>query len=328
MAIIFAGNETDSFTYLSGNRIVTTNAAYYDANFCRMAFQLDSTSYQVVGSWATPVSMLWLHFDFYFIDAWTTNRNVLEIRSTTYGVVARLRVTGTRSIIGEIWDGSAWQSFGATTTVIPSLLYSIDVMINLNATTGSAAWYMNSNQIGSYSGDTQGFAATSIMNNVLFAASGNSQTYLSQVIVADEDTRGMKLATLFPTGAGGLSDWTGTFADVDEANYSDSDFISSGTANQGELFTMSDLSTAAQNGYLVKAVVQSARGAIGTSGPQNLQYYMYSNGTVSPSPNISGINNNLNTLPQYIWPQDPSTPGLDWTIANVNNLQTGFKSVT
>lgn len=331
MAILFAGNELDSFTFSGGGvGSVTTDSTYFNSNFCRCAIGINPATSIGYGTLTLPdaKSSIWFHTDVYLGANWTTNNNMIEIRSATYGAVARLRTSGTQSITAEVFDGASWVSFGTYNTFPYQVVVTLDIYLSLAPTGGQAAWYINSGLVGTYTGDTQGYASTTIIDNVRLWTqyNGNLWTYYSQLIVADEDTRGMKVATLFPNGAGALSDWTGTFADVDETAITDSDYISTNAASTGELFTMSDLSTTAQTGYDVKAVVQSGRASKGLTGPQNLQYYMYSNGTVNPSPNIAGLTNNFATLPQYIWATDPST-GSAWTVANVNNLQAGFKSI-
>lgn len=325
MAIIFAGNEPDSFTFNNG--IGATLTYGYNAAFCRCAIQIIGSTY-AQATLPAARSSLWLHLDYYADDSWATNYNMVEIRSSTYGVVARLRVTGYQSVIAEVYDGANWVGFGTYNAFANFNPSTVDIYLSIAPSGGQATWYYNGGLVGTYTGDTQGYAATSIIDNIRFLTNNNynDTCAISQVIVADEDTRGMKVATLAPSGAGALSDWTGTFADVDETAPSDLDYISTSAANTGELFTMTDLSSTAQNGYEVKAVVQSARASKGLTGPQNLQYYMYSNGTVNPSPNIAGLTNNFATMPQYVWATDPST-GSAWTIPNVNNLQAGFKSI-
>lgn len=327
MAIIFAGNEPDSFTFSSGTGNTSTSTAVFNANFCRCAISVFPGIY-AIATLPAAQSSLWFHMDYYGDNSWTANLNILEIRSSTYGVVARLRVTAYETVIAEVYDGAAWISFGTFSPFASFNVVTVDVNLSIAPTGGQASWYVNGGLVGTYTGDTQGFAATTIIDNVRIQNNTSSSdfSWFSQVIVADEDTRGMKVSTLAPNGTGALADWTGTFADVDETTINDSDFISASVADAGELFTMTDLSSTAQNGYEVKAVVQSARASKGLTGPQNLQYYMYSNGTVNASPNITGIVNNFATLPQYVWANDPST-GSPWTIANVNNLQAGFKSI-
>lgn len=157
------------------------------------------------------------------------------------------------------------------------------------------------------------------------ANAGYGYSY-SEIVVSDEDCRGWRVATLAPNAAGALSQWSGSYADIDEILPDDADFISSATADQVQLVGMSNLSIAAQN-MDVKAVCLASRGRKGSTGPQNLQAALRSGGTNYFSANLPNLATSFGPIGRNIWQQNPNTSA-DFTVSEVQGIELGFKSIT
>ncbi len=157
--------------------------------------------------------------------------------------------------------------------------------------------------------------------------SNNPLAQYTEVIVTDtESPLGWRLATLAPNGIGTTDQWAGSYVDVDEIGMPDDvDFISSDTADQVELFTMDNLSIPAQN-MSVRGLVMSTRARVGTTGPQNIQPAVRSGGTTTFGSNISGLTGAFANK-SYVMDNNPITASA-WTIADVQNLELGYKSIT
>jgi hypothetical protein len=214
---------------------------------------------------------------------------------------------------------AVWTNVGAAVTYGQSVLNTVDLYIDGNSGTGTATLFLSGTERESATAD---FTSITGIDELQFhgvnSAAGCS---ISQVIVADEPTIGWRLTTVPPTGAGATTDWTGTYAEVDEIVYSDADFINSSVADQVELFSHG---TAIPSGYRVRAVVVAARAKRGGSGPQSLQLALRSSGTTYVSSTKAlGVGYDG---PFAVWEEDPATTA-DFTSSSIAALQFGVKSI-
>lgn len=157
-------------------------------------------------------------------------------------------------------------------------------------------------------------------------ANSNYGYSYSEIVVSDEDNRGWRIATLVPNAPGSLSQWDGSFADIDEADADDADYISSDVADEVSLFGMSNLSVAAQN-MDVKALSFSARARKGTTGPLNIQAALRSGGTNFFTANLAGLNTGFGALQTTTWHNNPITSA-PFTVSEIQGIELGFKSAT
>lgn len=150
----------------------------------------------------------------------------------------------------------------------------------------------------------------------------------SEMLVTSEDCRGWRVATLGPNSLGTKDEWNGNYADIDEAGvYDDADYIFTDTVNKVELFGVSNLSVSAQNMDVV-AVTLSTRARRGLTGPQNIKGVIRTNGTeVETAANLGAVPPIFNPLRQAIWENNPVT-GVPFTVAEVQNVELGYKSLT
>lgn len=146
----------------------------------------------------------------------------------------------------------------------------------------------------------------------------------SQIIVADEPTIGMRLFTMYPSGAGATSQFTGSYAAVDEIAYSDSDYVFSDT--NGDVSTFAGTLVGALIGYTIRSVGASARAKCGAGGPQNLRLVLRSGGVNYPSGSDIPLDVGY-TANQVVWETDPNTT-LDWTATDAAAIQFGVKAIT
>jgi hypothetical protein len=149
----------------------------------------------------------------------------------------------------------------------------------------------------------------------------------SEVIIADEDTRGMALWTLAPTAAGNTQSWTpNTVGNISETTTSDATFISTATNNAFSEWTTPV--TPPTGSWSVRAIVQDARVQRGTTGPQTFDWMVrtagadYAAGTTqAPTTTYANFRNQL-------WSTNPSTLA-PWSIANIAaGFNLGIKSLT
>lgn len=107
-----------------------------------------------------------------------------------------------------------------------------------------------------YTGDITVAGMTDFDSVYIGCPGSNSRLYASEIVVADEDTRTMRLKTLVPTSDGTTTDMTGSYADVDETAINDADVNYTDTAGVDQQFNVSDLPAGT---FAIKAVKIACR---------------------------------------------------------------------
>ncbi len=145
----------------------------------------------------------------------------------------------------------------------------------------------------------------------------NAGTGWSEMIIADQDTRGMGLWTLTPNAAGNTQSWTpNTVANVNKAVINDATNVS--TSSNNALSEWTTPTSPPSGSWNVLAVVQEARVLRGTSGPQNFEWLTrtidgtdHTTGSVNPSTSFANFSNQL-------WATNPFT-GVPWVISDISS---------
>jgi hypothetical protein len=314
----------------------TTSSTFASVDVCREAVNLTATSTAYID--ITPVSDFWFS---YRIKTNTTTSNTiayafLNLYSTAFSTsqaLFRLRkVGGTTAslsanniIICEHWDGSSWITTGSGGT-IGTLIKTISVRLTIDDTLGEYSVYIDGGLLGTLTGDTKFTSATAIDRIEWRDDNNNIMSHIvSEWIVADEDTRDLRVAALSPTADGANTAWTGTYADVDETGVNDADFASSTSANDVETYVMGDIHSSVA-GYNVAALVVSMRARRGASGPQNLQGAVRISGTNYTSSSVDALTTSFAPR-RAVFTTNPAT-SFPWLQAAVNGAEIGMKSIT
>lgn len=341
MPVLFTGHEIDAFAETTSTDVTsvipTTNAGKFDPDFSRSIFY-SAGSVATRGRSAKvnipATAEGWIGFRLYvgantiggvIVAAYTADdvsslfdlnsaSGVLSIRGATSDA-ARTVVSPGASLVGtnSYFINAHWKA------VSGGMLLELFVNGALIATATVSNAYLNGKSVGII---RIGGAALGTSANV----NAGYGWYYSEIIVSTEDNRGWRVATLVPTAAGTTSDWDGTFADIDEAEINDADYISSDVANEVSLFGMSNLSVAAQN-MDVKAVALTARARKGVTGPLNIQVALRSGGANYFTANRTGLNTAFGPLESTMWENNPATAA-PFTVSEVQGIELGFKSTT
>ncbi len=327
MTIVFMGGEMGAFFPSDAGSYENILAGFNPA-FARCKILVDKAVNYVQSTRLGNLTDSWTHVDFQVRNAGSTsNEHTRFLWYDTDGVpVVRLvHIYNAGTIRLDYFNGSTWITAGSDITVdVEGQLQTLDIHIVCNTASGSIKMYMSGTlRIDSGTVDLSWIDEIDFVRaygGTIFGLGYN--TYISQVIVADEPTIGMRLLTRYMNGAGATGDWTGGYTDVDEIIYNDADFISSAVADQVELFTQTGPEI---SGYVVRAVGVSARARRGASGPANIQLALRSAGSnyFSPSKPLDiGYGAFL-----HIWDEDPATSA-DWLNTAIDALQPGVKSIT
>lgn len=316
MTKYFMGGEIGAFLPSDGNVNETTNASLYDTAFSRCAIAITGgSSYAITPDLGLPAAF-YIHFKGARGSSNSTTQDMLVLKTATTDVF-RVRSNGT-SVWMQALISAVWTTVG-TTEAIPVNGSHFDLYIDGNSATGNAKLYVAGTlRINAASVD---LSAVTGVETLRFHSWSNDTFYFSQVIIDDEPTIGGRLFTIPITGAGATSTWIGAYTEIDEAVYSDADFINTSTANAVSTFAVTAPSL---TGYVIEAVAVTARAKKGGSGPTQLQLVLRSAGTdyFSASKALDvGYGGFLN-----IWETNPATGAAFLTTA-ISSLQPGVKAI-
>lgn len=343
MANLWAGTALSDMTAFSGNMGANTTGTVIATTVCREGLAVGTSGTGMCYfDLATAVAELWLTFRFAYSGGsagLVGPSPFVSFFNTSFSTTQALFRMAMRNNVNyasadpwvmQYWDGAAWQS--VTVSGVGSLAgnvqYVATIRIKMDNSAGEFKLYWNGVLVTAFAtGDTI-FTAASTIDRIKIeqsGANGNIGTgYWSEFTVDTIDNRDYRVAFVNPTGNGANTAWTGAFGDVDETGVDDTDSIASGTVNQVETYTMSDL--AGVTGMDVIAVCTHTRGRRGSTGPQNLQHAIRLSGTDYFSSNVGQLGTAY--AAQYnCWNTNPATSA-NWTQSEINGAEMGVKSIT
>lgn len=165
-------------------------------------------------------------------------------------------------------------------------------------------------------------------DNLLWGISRNSATYFDDLYIDDADFNGdIIVETLYPTVAGNSTQWTpsagSNYACVDEPNdyNSDTDYVSSSTANQIDTYTFGNLAstTGAVLGVQMNVVARMDDAGTNKVAPVVRPTTIDNVGTTRDITQVYEIYSQM-----YVTNPDNSSA---WEIADVNGAEFGFKLI-
>lgn len=321
MTIIFAGT-TNADLVFHANKNENNSGSL--APYVNVGCQMTSNTEHLDPPDFTPIPEIHTSFYYYVNVAASTIANFFLIKTATGDLnIGRLNVASKKCLI-QVWRSGAWVTLATSTgDLINGLVCRFDISAKYAAVDGFVEVWMNGVLLVSYTGNTSADNGPNI-SRVSYGGANTYTVSISAMILATESTKTLTLVERRPTGNGALAEWTGSYADIDENNYSDTDFITPSALNQISTFTFPAL-PAPLAGYEVQAVVQSARGQLGGSSPTSFESvarvsgnnYTKAEGVAIPSTFGGGL--------QSIWSVNPAT-GLTWTQAEVEAAQFGYKA--
>ncbi len=253
MAIIFGGGELSSFRKFNAIE-VTTSGAFRPPARCGIHIKK--------GGWITTNTIgllddVWFHLDV-GIGLVSPASTPVKVLSSTEAVLFTIRGDGS-VIVGNT-------TIGIVPIFTPGL-FTLDIHLR-GGSSGLVEIYADTQVVFSATGN---FTFTN-MSSLTLAPVGTdttdiTNTFWSQVIIANESTLGYKLATLELETAGSQTEWAGQIGDVSEIVLNDSTYITAATAGLVDTFETVDLDSSYTN---IRAVVISALAKYSSTGPKNL----------------------------------------------------------
>lgn len=321
MTILFAGGEMSGFIPSDGS--VDESPQGFNSAFVRRSIECNGTvgdpdgKFAESATWTEQTGDVYCHMELTVENTTASAPNIIDFLDASGDAVIRFRRSNGNWQIQYLDNLSAWQSVGDNDYPFSSSLTNYDFYMNV--TTGAIALYVQGTKRDEATGLSLGHISGIAQLKVYSTLGG---AFYSQFLVSTLPTIGGRLATYYPSGAGATSAWTGTYVDIDEAVYSDADFIFSDTAGQVSTFALTGPD---MTGYVVQAVAVCARAKRGASGPQNMQLALRASGADAYSSTIAlDVGYSANCA---IWETNPTTAA-DWVNTQISSLQAGAKSIT
>ena len=251
----------------------------------------------------------------------------------------RLQVRGTSGstyVIDLVNGGGV--PLATTSTLAVNAWYYIEVKINFHASTGSCQFRIDTVNDASVSNvNTTGTGGVTGTDQMEMAGSAGQNLddwyWLSTTGGTHTDFLGDRtLEGIYPDSDGAVLDFTPSSGTthwnllLDAPGYvlaHDSSYVSSNTSGHRDLVGMTNLSVLQST---IDALITCTTVRLDVLGSRTLRGLVRSGGTI-----YNGPNRTINTVAfesfYTIWEQDPDVADA-WTIASINNVQTGFELVS
>jgi hypothetical protein len=321
MAIIWCGGEEIDFPDYTSP---PTNTAYYRAAYARTALRPASNGYIGPGD-ILPATPWWLSFRAPFganVYADTFFRLVRSDHSLR-GFYLTHSGAATNIVSLSRHDGTA-TTFLADTGAVQvtegaSNIRKWDIYVD-PVQAGVFRLYADGVLILEYLGDMRCPGSLGPPTRPRWLQGYAGWDSISEVILADEDTRLFSVKTLAPNAAGDINTFTaGSYADIDETAFSDADTAYSSTPEQDLQVNLTGMPA---GNFIVKAVKSVQRIADGVGG-MGMQIGIKANGVLDLSETIplaAAWENH-----ERIWHTNPGTNNR-FTPEDVEALQLAFRS--
>ena len=242
---------------------------------------------------------------------------------------------GTVTIAGSASNDSMVQI--ATVTAHTMTLTGSNVFVAESAgnsititATGTVRLYFNDNIVAYFAGGIDTDGVTSLQQADFASPSTSAPVFWSEDLVSDTITINAGVFSLPPLAPGTTQDWAGAVGDINDTTINDTNFISSGTADQLSGWTTPIVFPA--GAWAIQSISQSARVAVGTTGPQHFDWYVHVNATHDE---LAGVSNapalTFGDFSSFIWADNPNT-AVPWVLTDITDplseFNLGVKSLT
>lgn len=237
MTIIWCGAEDIDFR--ASDQEITTSSSNMDSVFSRCALYMAEGQTSEVWIQFTEIAIvdyLWVGFR---LESGASIVSAVSIFSlglyqASIPILLRTGPSGSTTKLELVINGVV-QGITADTVLTQDCKIDIEVSNFSSESEGTVKVYINALEAMSYTGILGNEIETGLRCLRFRSSSTNLIWYLSQVIVADEDTRLLSVKTLAPNAAGDTNQWSGAYTDIDEVELNIADALR--TQEADKLFT-------------------------------------------------------------------------------------------
>jgi hypothetical protein len=325
MGVIWQGHEAECYKLSSSSNTEDTGAR--EAGYERAGMKIPAgTPIRSAPDWSS-VDELWHRFRYNCTGGYAVGFVLWGVENAAGQILAQIVCVTTSTWQFQVWDGAAFVNVGSPQNYVSG------------GTVGRFDIHMkggNPGQVEVYGGAPGSTAlqlsATGNYNSVVNmvriyhnapSIAGGFNSYVAGEVVQTTPTLNTVSEMGFPASNGADTGGTGTYADVDEQNFSDSDFVAFSAAGQHQSFkaaarTLTD--------KIVTGVTASCRAWYEAGGATQIKPYLTIGGTRYYGPTLA-----LTLVPagyQYTWTTNPAT-GIAFTQAQANDatMEWGWEAV-
>lgn len=329
MTIYAMGNTAVEFNNTGNIAIVNSaNDTYYDPGYASWAQQLGATSHPFPLGGLTDVWMGFTMGNTVGSASENSTATIFDIRTSGGQGIVRLQNTTGPVRTFQYWNGSAWTNIGTLTGSATRHGKRIDVRCKIAASGGEFSIYVDRVLQQTLTGNTDFFSAT--IDGFQFNNWGQfNGRAITDIVVADEDTRKIRVLTRIGTGNSATNTgWTGGFGNIDEiptSNYTaaDTDASVSSAGGQDMSFTKASIGNFGDDGQILAVQVSARAKNDGSSADFDLLLRSGgANYTASHQRTIDTTNRNGYAA---VWNTDPAT-SVAWTKSGVDAVEFGMSS--
>jgi hypothetical protein len=332
MSILWVGGEDIDFPN-GATATVSTTSSTFRAGYARCSLPTLSTA-SITRSNAFPggaVTSAWLSFHLFVAS--TIGANTRAVGFGLSGTSGSLTL-GSGSATNKF---ALWKYDGTTATLLASetgtslatsTAYRIDMQVVNFGATATVNVFINGILLITFSGNVAVSGMANFDSVILTGvASGFALGNISEVIVADQDTRAWPgVVTMALTGAGTTNNWTNnTFSNINGTTISDASPASVNVSAQDQQYNVTDLPTGS---FVIPVVKISARMAVSASPAVTQVKLGYnSGGTVGFGTGATKLLTTAYATYEQFDSINPVT-GLAWAQSDMNALQLELQSLT
>lgn len=326
MAILFMGGEEIDFTPF-GTVGTSTASGSFRSDFARCSLRIcggPSLGNRAYGAFTRGSSGFWISARISTPTQGLIAAPGLPLIALYRGQDAILAITMDDDRVYHlgVWEDQAtFTVLASATSSQPVGLHKIDLQVEYGSP-GVARLYVNQVLVIEYTGNGMQVGSGVELDGFALAspAADSSETYWSEVISAERDTRTMMLKTHAPVTTAADSEWTGTHSDIDDIGINETDGITSNTADQVAMFGVSDL----LNGNLaIRGFKVSGYAARGEVGPTHIELGIRTDSTMAFSAPFA-LDTGWSRV-GHIFEINPVTNAA-WTVADINDIEIGVRS--
>ena len=325
MTILWCGSEQADFE-IAGTFSYITNTDYFRSSVARCSYLVSEFS-RITSPPVTPFTSAWLSFRFVqtsFQGSASPYPGVGFYNSSNGAFIGICNgsVTG-KVAIGTYQGGSAGTRLAQENGLSMSTsLLKVDIQLSNYGSNGTINIFINGNLVVSYTGDLTVNGATNL-DQMCFICTSTVffRGYISELILADEDTRGMSLHTLTPNASGDTNDWTNDYDSLNDIRINEFSVIHTDTMEDDFQCNLSDMT---DGDFDIKAVKVSAKASDGL-GSKGIQVGIKTNSDIDLS-SVQNLSSAWETK-SNIWSINPIT-SQPFTVAEINALQGMIRAKT
>lgn len=246
------------------------------------------------------------------------------IRAAGYGTV---KGAGASLFVGaSVLDASTIDVGGLLARPTQRVTETLDVHVTLDPAIGKLLLYRSGALVSSYYGDTTVSGQVTQLSG-LYLAGLNDQAFItedirfSEVFVSTEKTIGRRLADLGAVSDGAVTQWAGSYADINSPSADSGLSISSDVVGDTQLMGMADLDVAIPATMSVASLITSMSATSSGSGAANAIKHVVAEGGVTTESSLHSLLGNT-PITQTEWTTNPRT-GLAWTKADIDAVEVG-----